>query len=288
VTLAFRRLRFDFHAGATELVLPPGKAANVIRGALGMRLRAVSCPPECRGQQVCLKEPACVYRQVFHPTLTSGPSGLADPPRPFVLRVQHLNDCRIPPGASFHFYLHVFVRSEMLERAIIAALAQLIESGLGPTRGSVRLEKVTGESCEVPLQRGGAAVDRVEVRFLTPTELKGVDDPSRPDFGTLFARLRDRISSLRGLYGAGPLPIDFRRMGERAAAIRLESADIRFEAAERRSTRTGQSHPLGGWVGSATYSGDLREFLPFLEAGRWTGVGRQTVWGKGEIAVEAG
>jgi hypothetical protein len=30
----------------------------------------------------------------------------------------------------------------------------------------------------------------------------------------------------------------------------------------------------------------MAEFLPYLEAARWTGVGRQTVWGKGEIAVE--
>ena len=31
---------------------------------------------------------------------------------------------------------------------------------------------------------------------------------------------------------------------------------------------------------------DVAEFLPYLEIARWTGVGRQTVWGKGEIAYE--
>ncbi len=29
------------------------------------------------------------------------------------------------------------------------------------------------------------------------------------------------------------------------------------------------------------------EFVPYLRAARWTGVGRQTVLGKGEIEVEA-
>jgi hypothetical protein len=53
----------------------------------------------------------------------------------------------------------------------------------------------------------------------------------------------------------------------------------------RRSSRTGQTHSLGGFVGTAEYEGDLAEFLPYLEAGRWVGVGRQAVWGKGEIAV---
>jgi hypothetical protein len=67
--------------------------------------------------------------------------------------------------------------------------------------------------------RTRSAVERVRVRFLTPTELKsaGVIAP-RPEFAILFARLRDRISTLRAFYGAGPLEIDFRAMGERAAA----------------------------------------------------------------------
>lgn len=54
---------------------------------------------------------------------------------------------------------------------------------------------------------------------------------------------------------------------------------------ERRSTRTGQTHSIGGFIGEAEYEGDLREFLPFLKAAQWTGVGRQTVWGKGQIAI---
>jgi len=57
-------------------------------------------------------------------------------------------------------------------------------------------------------------------------------------------------------------------------------------AAGRTSRATGQRHSLGGFTGVAEYEGDLAEFLPYLEIARWTGVGRQTVWGKGEIAYE--
>ena len=52
------------------------------------------------------------------------------------------------------------------------------------------------------------------------------------------------------------------------------------------SRATGQRHALGGFTGFAEYAGELAEFVPYLEIGRWTGVGRQTVWGKGEIAYE--
>jgi hypothetical protein len=57
------------------------------------------------------------------------------------------------------------------------------------------------------------------------------------------------------------------------------------QESERRSTKTGQGHSIGGFVGHAEYEGDLAEFLPYLEAGRWVGVGRQSVWGKGEICI---
>ena len=50
----------------------------------------------------------------------------------------------------------------------------------------------------------------LRVEFVTPTELKSGDHlVARPEFGVLFARARDRVSTLRALYGAGPLEIDF-------------------------------------------------------------------------------
>jgi CRISPR/Cas system endoribonuclease Cas6 (RAMP superfamily) len=138
----------------------------------------------------------------------------------------------------------------------------------------------------VDLEPHPCPVERVQVRFVSPTELKsGGTIAPRPEFAILFARLRDRIGTLRSLYGAGPLDIDFRAMGERAAAVRMTRCEVQWEKVERRSGRTGQVHPLGGFTGSAEYEGDLAEFLPWLRAARWVGVGRQTVWGKGDVRV---
>jgi hypothetical protein len=129
---------------------------------------------------------------------------------------------------------------------------------------------------------------RIRVEFLTPTELKYEGCiVERPEFAILFARVRDRISTLRALYGSGPLEIDFNAAGARAAAVRMARCELRRVAVERRSSRTGQSHSIGGFTGFAEYEGELAEWVPYLEAARWTGVGRQAVWGKGEIAVVA-
>jgi hypothetical protein len=121
---------------------------------------------------------------------------------------------------------------------------------------------------------------------VTPTELKSEHQVAdRPEFGILFGRLRDRISTLRTLYSSGPLEIDFRAMGERAAAVRMVRCDLKRTDVDRLSSRSGQRHPLGGFVGEAEYEGNLGEFVAYLRLGKWIGVGRHTVWGKGEMDI---
>jgi len=106
-----------------------------------------------------------------------------------------------------------------------------------------------------------------------PTELKAAGGMAeRPEFAILFnAGCATASAPLRAFYGAGALDIDFRAMGERAAGVRLQRADLKWERVERKSGRTGQVHSLGGFTGEAEYEGELAEFLPWLRAARWVG-----------------
>jgi hypothetical protein len=128
-------------------------------------------------------------------------------------------------------------------------------------------------------------VKRIKVTFLTPTELKiGGETLREPRFDALFKRARDRVAGLAEIYQDQPQnPMDFRGMGERADVVVTTASDFREVEFERRSTRTGQRHSLGGFTGEAEYEGDLTEFVPGLEAAFWTGVGRLTVWGNGMV-----
>ena len=40
---------------------------------------------------------------------------------------------------------------------------------------------------------------------------------------------------------------------------------------------------MGGVVGEVIYEGHLTEFIPLLEFGRWCGVGKNCVFGLGQI-----
>jgi len=283
-------LRFAFRA-CDSLHFPPGKAANILRGAFGV----IFSRQDPRG-----------YAQVFQPA-GHGPSGLADPPRPFVFRARHLDGRTFQPGESFHFDLHVFLLDPEILSSFVRTFAALSHEGLGPRRGKAELLRVhrfaLGDSPEADLVAGATvqpvalalepaslsqARQRVRVDFLSPTELKHGQRIARsPEFSILFARIRDRISTLSQLYGPGPLPIDFQAAGARAEAVRMTNCEIRRQDLERRSSRTGQTHSLGGFVGFAEYEGELAEFLPYLEVARWVGVGRQAVWGNREISLAA-
>ncbi len=265
----FYRLCFELRARG-ELRFPPSGAANVLRGALGLALRRTA-PPE-------------VYERIFEPR-PAGPSGLRHPPRPFVLRARACPHGAVP-GELWRFGMNVFETNQTIVDSIVFAVYRMAGEGLGPVRAPSDLVAVVSSACSVDLSTP-EPVSQIRVRFVSNTELKAAGQlPAVPTFAQLFSRVRDRISNLSTLYGSGPLEIDFRGLGHRAAAVRLVSSRLEHVSQTRRSSRTGEVHPLGGFTGEVTYSGDLAEFLPFLRAAQYTGVGRQAVWGKGEIEVE--
>ena len=265
----FYRLRFEFRARG-ELRFPPSGAANVLRGAFGLSLRRTA-PPE-------------IYERIFEPR-PAGPSGLRHPPRPFVLRARASGQ-GAAPGEPWHFGMNVFETNQTIIDSIVFAVYRMAGKGIGAGRARSDLLAVVSSACLVDLSAPEPA-SRVRIRFVSNTELKERGQLSTvPTFAQLFARIRDRISNLSALYGPGPLDIDFVALGRRAADIRLIASRLEHVTEFRRSSRTGEIHPLGGFTGEATYEGDLAEFLPYLRAAEHAGVGRQAVWGKGEIEVE--
>jgi hypothetical protein len=228
-----------------------------------------------------------------------------------VFRTHHLDGTAVEPGQTFCIDLHLFEAREPSLPHFVDSLRLMASEGLGPRRGRAALETVElldaeGEPrdvvyaepagwsparpspLELSLAPDSVPVSRVLVRFLTATELKGGGAVvERPEFSVLMARVRDRLSALGALYGPGPLQLDFRQFGERTGRVRLARAEIRRVRITRRSSRTGRIHPIGGFLGEAEYEGDVAEFMPYLRAAQWTGVGRQTVWGNGVVQAVA-
>jgi hypothetical protein len=275
--MEFQVLPVRIHLEADEEIhLPPGGETNVFRGALGMALREVCCDDMCAGARACALAAECAYAKLFEPRRNEGPSGYRDSPRPFVLQW----------AAPFAARLNLFdVRTPPLGK-LEEAFRVIAKAGIGPGRTKAVLRSFKAQPVlRFPLC-GAPALGRATVRFTTPTELKsGGEVCAKPTFNSLIGRLAERVWALGRFYQQWS-DWDYRDFLNEARLVRLVHWEWHYEHRQRRSSRTGQTHSLGGFMGTATYEGPIGLFLPLLEIGRWTGVGRQTVWGKGEIHVE--
>jgi hypothetical protein len=138
------------------------------------------------------------------------------------------------------------------------------------------------------LDSGLRSLTSVTLAFLSPTHLKSSGQAIRePEFHHIFKRLRDRLNALSTFFGEGPLDMDFRGFGERSEKIKKVRGHFEWLDRARTSTKTGQRHELSGFVGEATYEGDLEEFLPWLVMGELVHVGKHTPWGNGMYAIES-
>ena len=286
MTFDFFSFRFVFSA-IDRIAFPSGQPGNILRGAFGNSFRGVACSGDCPGARTCPRRESCAYARIFEPAASrKGPSGLKDWPRPFVFRAAYLDGRTVEPGERFWFDVNLFETQNPPLEEFAQAFAHLAK-GVGPVRGRADLVSVEQRPISISLEPGEEQIRRLRLEFVTPTELKSGDQTvTKPEFGALFARVRDRISTLRALYGPGALVIDFRALGERAKSVQMTRSDLRQVEITRRSSRTGQVHGIGGFVGTAEYEGELAEFIPYLAVASWTGVGRQCGWGKGELRLE--
>jgi hypothetical protein len=289
VQLSIVPLQFTFRA-RDAVWFPQGKAANVFRGAFGTFFRRIACDPHCTGAAECPIAKDCAYAKMFEPRAHgAGPSGFEDQPRPFVLWAASLNGRRFEGGEQFTLEVNVFDPNAPAFEYLQRVFGELGSEGLGP--GRARVEVVESRKLprvDVSLTPAVDDTARLHVQFLTPTELKSGGAVVRePRFDVLAARARDRVSALCSLYQQALPELDYRGMGQRAAAVKMTFARIEEVELERRSGRTGQRHGLGGFVGEAEYEGQLAEFVPWLEAAEWAGVGRLTVWGNGRLKISS-
>jgi hypothetical protein len=288
----FRLHPLRFRLKAARAMRFPVPAANVFRSALGPALRSLVCESNCLDPLSCPDKRDCAYARAFEPAPLVSASGFRTPPRPFVFRAAHLDGCEVTGGEEVAFDLHLFDTRADTMAAYVEAIRRMAEAGFGGSRfalagvehgGRVWMDGV--EPVALRLEGNGQARD-VRLRFETPTELKAESAlVERPGFPVLFARLRDRVALLHAQFADSPLAADFTKLREAAAPVELVEWNGQHVRAERRSFRTGETHPLGGFTGEALYRGVCGSLMPWLHVGMWTGVGRQTVWGKGQYQV---
>lgn len=315
--LRFFQLRFHLQPLAA-LVLPTFNKGNSLRGGFGQAFRRLVCVDMRLDCAACDLRFSCPYTAVFNPFLPPDAeqfTGNQNIPRPFVVKPPLSTQTTYAAGEELVFDMTVAGSAVDYLPYFIVALRELGASGFGLNRARARLarvEQIDADGSASPvfdhesntvrprpprsldLSAAAESCETLTLNFLTPTTLKAGSTADRagqiirrPQFHHVLKRLRDRISALSTFYGAGPLDIDFKTLGEAAEKVSTVGDQTRWTERSRYSRRRETPHDLSGFTGRLTVAGDLGPFLPLLRAGELLHVGKNAVFGNGWFTIES-
>ena len=140
--------------------------------------------------------------------------------------------------------------------------------------------------------------DQITIHFLTPTRL--IFDNrlvKHPSFHVLAIRLAERLNALKQAYSdevTGSVneevlnnnQVWYQKIDTWAKEIHLVKDETRWEDMQSYSARQGRTTPIGGFIGRASYEGDLTHLRELLVWGEVLHVGKNIVKGNGMYRIE--
>ncbi len=302
-----RHARFRITLRALAPARLPPFHGSTLRGAFGHALRKTVCSfgPDAPCA-TCVLRRECPYPRIFETPNDGEPleplsflAGVTTAPRPYLFEPRS-TATTLAPGETLGFDLLLFGRAIELQGYALAAVQRLAAGGLGAAVAGRKAEFAVAEVESIP--PGGAPLPneplpgdghRVRLRFVTPVRLldrlldrKRVVPPDRPR-ALAFAMIR-RLLELAHFH-APDSTIDwtFKPLLDHAGTLEVVGSDLRFHDVERYSQRQQAHTPLGGYEGTLDLRGDLEPLAPLLRAAEVIHVGKGTVFGLGQLAVEA-
>lgn len=149
-----------------------------------------------------------------------------------------------------------------------------------------------GLSQDLPAERSaavesGLSPKLISLSFLTPTRIL-YDSHLTLDleFHILIRNLLRRLSLLSYFHCNGdPTDWDFKGIIEKAKEVKVKEKNLRWYDWERYSGRQETRIKMGGFVGDITFEGDIKPFMPLIEAGEVLHVGKGTGFGLGKYVI---
>jgi hypothetical protein len=300
--------KYRFRTVLEEDTRLPVFKGSAFRGAFGLAFRKVTCAVRQKDCQGCILFERCLYARTFE-AKRSGQSG-ATAPNPYLFEPPRTEETRFAADSKFDFDLALFGTNTEYLPYYILALERMGELGVGKSadgkgHGRFRVRDVLmhGRSIYDPREQKLSAdvqPERLAAETANPSKpgelTVSLETPLRikhqnrltddlPFYVLIKAVLR-RISSLFSHYGEGEPDLDFPGLVNRAKEVKMTASDLRWKEQKRYSGRQGSVMLFGGLVGSATYSGDISEYLPLLDLARKLHVGKQATFGLGLIDYE--
>ena len=300
-----------------RLLCHPG---SQLAGALGRALRETHCTgavaangePQCAADNpACGAWPPCVYGELIRSQTQTAAGKRRDVPRPLIV-------CPLDGARQFYRAGELFVFDVTLIGdgigcfgAARAALERCGSVGVGDDyrqgRGRFVIESVRAlhgarpapfampdETAgavkwnDVAQRAAGLRGHALRVELVRPLRLLAVSSgsnnplpllPETFDFMAFWLALSRRLKDLAWFHGQNRLELPFVEDG----AVRVTGHDLGWWKAKRYSGTQGREIDASGLLGSFDIEGEFEPLLPYLVAGEWLHVGKNTDLGDGRF-----
>lgn len=310
----------EFRLTLLENAHLPAYGGSMLRGSFGNIFRKVSCFKKidilCTD---CPLKQSCAYAYIFQ---TSPESSTAmhfahnkQIPRPYIFEPLTGGKTEYIAGDDFKFRLILIGNAQKFMPFFILSFKELGAVGITPRRHKFSLSSIIvrndlakreeeifcGETqivrnTNLPiifsdiLKAAAEFGDSQEIslEFLTPLRLKwnGEILTSYIPFEALMQNITIRIQMLNIYHCDGNFCKNLSDLSRKSSGIEVASKNIKWRRIERYSSRMQAKDTLSGLVGSITYKGNLKNYLPLLILGQYIHVGNKATFGLGKYILK--
>lgn len=312
---AFRIARYRFDLEAIDQLHMPAYQGSTLRGGFGHAFKQIVCfQPDWRACTPCARAQQCPYGYIFEaraPADQPGLHHLREIPPPFVIEASSDAPRVYQPGERLGFDVILIGKAIGYLPYFMLAFQELGKAGIGQPAGRYVLQRISAvhpwrderalvyDGVDMCAGAGLAAswadvsgwaatlpADQLTLHFLTPTRIKYQQSyVAQPAFHMLVRALLRRLSALALFYCGEAWAGDPRALIAAAECIDATNLSVRWVDWDRFSGRQRQRIELGGFVGEATFRGDLAPFRAALALGALVHVGKATVFGHGHYVI---
>ncbi|PPC84002.1 MAG: hypothetical protein CTY38_03100 [Methylotenera sp.] len=305
-SLSIARYQFDFTV-ESEIHLPQYPTSS-LRGVYGHALRKLTCMTKAKTCNGCPLKAQCAYINLFEPVAkTEQTVKLEKPPVPFMVHETIQKKQHFKAGETLSFGMTLLGQYAIHHLPIITmAWQQALANGIGYTQGTATLQQVqainAGQSTPIyqpkgtllPHKQETTLTDKVPsnnitLEFVTPLRLQSNSKRlqlSQLQAQNLLTATIRRVSMLEHTHSIG-----FSTSAEQAKTLKAISEKIslihnlKWKEWKRYSNRQQREMQLGGYIGKIQLTGELAPFLPYLQIGQHTHIGKETVFGLGQYQL---
>lgn len=297
--------KYSFYIQFLDDAILPEYKGSTFRGVFGHALKKSVCALKLQSCENCILKENCLYPFVFEKKDSSSNYNVSANPHPIVIVPPETKQKFFKPGDILKTEIILFGNANKKLPYFVLTFQNMGEMGIGKKikgqRSRFLLEKVATEneiifdsnkntmihedkSKQIELSNDSGKYECLKLKIILNTPLRvnfGKQFPVELDFKELTRNMLRRISSLMNTYGNGEPDLDYKGLIKKASEIKIENSNLYWKDWQRYSNRQNKKMFMGGLLGDITYSGNLTEFVPLIEACSKVHIGKNTVFGLG-------